>query len=88
MRMVSLPFGRDVRTESLQNCPSCNEAWTKLGLGENQSIDSSFRNFMDSVNKFGEVLQRTSELRGKGGFALSLEVRMDTDSKTSSSGRA
>ena len=85
---VSLPFGRDVRTEGLYSCPSCNEPWTKVGLGENQSIDSSIRTFMDSVNKFREVLQRTDELRGKGGFVLSLEVHTETDSNTSASAHA
>ncbi len=85
---VSLPFGRDVRTEGLYSCPGCNGPWTKLGPGENRSIDSSVRTFVDSMNKFREILQRANELQGKGGFVLSLEVRMETDSNTSAPAHA
>ena len=85
---VSLPFGRDVRTEGLYSCPSCNEPWTNFGYGESQSIDPSVRIFMDAVNKFGEVLQRTNKLVGDRGFISSLEVRIETDSKTSAAGHA
>ena len=83
---VSLPIVRDARTNGLYNCPNCNEPWMVFQQGQSsQSIDPTVRDFMNSLTKLGEVIRRTEDLLKEGGFALSLEVRKEADTKSSAS---
>jgi hypothetical protein len=77
---VSLPIVEDVRTNRLYGCPNCNEPWTVFQQGQaGQSIDPSLRAFLNTLSSFKDVLQRTQQLLGDGGFVFSLEVRKEVE---------
>jgi hypothetical protein len=83
---ISLPFAQMMRTESLYNCPNCNESWTVFNHGQmGGSLDKPIRAFMESLKQLDDALHHRSELSGDGGFLLSLEVRKEADPNSSAS---